>query len=130
VMDDYQTVNAEDQMKANDENQLSVWQFWQRGLLDRKKHKEVFVYGDYQEMSPEDPSVFAYGRTSETGVRWLVILNFSGMKQEYPLPETLVMEFWACSTYTKGKVDKPLQGSIALEPWEGLLGRCKRRENT
>jgi oligo-1,6-glucosidase len=118
-------INAEDQMKANDKSQLSVWQFWQRGLLDRKEHKEVFVYGDYQEISPEDPSIFAYGRTSETGERWVVLLNFSGKKQEYRLPEALLMEFWACSTYTKGKAQKSLEGLITLEAWEGVLGKCK-----
>lgn len=126
VMDDYQTINAEDQMKANDENHLSIWQFWQRSLRDRKEHKDVFVYGDYQELSPEHPTVFAYGRTSETGERWLVILNFSGTKQEYQLPETLAMEFWACSTYTSGRADKALGGSITLQPWEGVSGKCKR----
>jgi hypothetical protein len=44
VMGDYHTINAEDQMKVQDESQLSVWQFWQSVLLHRKKHKEVFVY--------------------------------------------------------------------------------------
>ena len=127
VMDDYQTINAESQMKADDEDQLSVWQFWQRGLLDRKEHKEVFVYGDYQEISPVDPNIFAYGRTSESGERWLVILNFSEKKIEYKLPESIAVEFWACSTYTKRKAQKPLEGSIALEPWEGVLGKCKPR---
>jgi oligo-1,6-glucosidase len=126
VMDDYQTINAEDQMKAKDENHLSIWQFWQRSLRDRKEHKDVFVYGDYQELSPEHPSVFAYGRTSETGERWLVILNFSGTKQEYQLPETFAIEFWACSTYTSGRADKALGGSITLQPWEGVSGKCKR----
>ena len=125
VMDDYQTINAESQMKADDEDQLSVWQFWQRGLLDRKEHKEVFVYGDYQEITPDDPNVLAYGRTSESGERWLVILNFSGKKLEYKLSESITVEFWACSTYTKGKAQKPLEGSIALEPWEGVLGKCE-----
>jgi glycosidase len=125
VMDDYRTVNAEDQMKTNDDKQLSTWQFWQRGLRDKKEHKEIFVYGDYQELSPDDPSVFAYGRTSEIGERWLVILNFSGTKQEYQLPERLVMQFWARSTYTKGRANKALGGSITLQPWEGVLGKCK-----
>ena len=83
-------------------------------MRDRKAHKEVFVYGDYQELSPDDPSVFAYGRMSEIGERWLVILNFSGTKHEYPLPETLVMEFWACSTYTRGRADTALGGSIVV----------------
>ena len=125
VMDDYKTVNAETQMKENSKDELSVWQFWQRGLLDRKQHKDVFVYGDYQEISPEDPSVFAYARTSETGEKWLVVLNFSGKSVEWRMPETLSIDFWACSTYAKGKADKPSSGVIALEPWEGLLGKCK-----
>ena len=123
VMDDYHTINAEDQMKAQDERELSVWQFWQSALLHRKEHKEVFVYGDFQEISPEDPSIFAYGRTSESGERWLVVLNFSGTKLEYKLPESLGMEFWACSNYTKWRVQKPLKGSITLEAWEGVLGK-------
>jgi len=76
VMDDYPTVNAEDQMKVQDESQLSAWQFWQSALLHRKEHKEVFVYSDFQEISPEGPSIFAYERTSESGERWLVVLNF------------------------------------------------------
>ena len=125
VMDDYKTINAETQVKKDDEDELSVWQFWRRGLLDRKDHKDVFVYGDYQEISPEDPSVFAYCRTSETGEKWLVVLNFSGMSVEWRMPETLSVDFWACSTYTKGRADKPMSGLIALEPWEGVLGKCK-----
>jgi glycosidase len=46
VRDDYRTVNAENQMKANEDKQPSTWKSWQRGLCDRKEHKEVFVYGD------------------------------------------------------------------------------------
>lgn len=126
VMDDYETINAEDQINASDEHQLSVWQFWQRGLLDRKEHKDVFVYGDYQELSHGDANVFAYERTSQAGEKWLVILNFSGKTVSWTLPEPLKVEFWACSTYTKGKAQKPLEGPISLSPWEGVLGQCKR----
>lgn len=46
-------------------------------------------------------------------------------KLEYELPESLAMEYWACSNYTKGRVQKPLKGSITLEAWEGVLGKCK-----
>lgn len=125
VMDDYRMVNGENQMKANDDNQPSTWQFWQRGLCDRKEHKEVFVYRDYQEFSPGDPSVFAYGRTSEIGERGLMILNFSGTKQKYQLAERLVTEFWGHSTCTKGRANKALGGSITLQWWDGVLGKCK-----
>ncbi|ETI22444.1 hypothetical protein G647_06519 [Cladophialophora carrionii CBS 160.54] len=130
VMDDFSHgINAEDQMKQgtgqDNDSELSTWQFWQRGIHDRKKHADVFVYGDYQELSPKDPNVLAYLRTSEAGERWLVVLNFSAKDVEWTLPETLAIEFWACSTYTKARPEKPQTGHIALRPWEGVLAKCK-----
>jgi oligo-1,6-glucosidase len=126
VMDDYKHgINAQEQMDCSNANELSTWQFWQRGILDRKKHANVFVYGDYQELSPDDASVLAYVRTSQSGEKWLVVLNFSGQDLEWTLPRPLEAEFWACSTYSKGQSDKPREGSIPLSPWEGLLAKCK-----
>jgi hypothetical protein len=61
-------------------------------LAERFYCTEVLVYGDFQEISPEDPNI---GRTSESGERWLVVLNFSGTKLEYKLPESFAMESWA-----------------------------------
>ncbi|KAI9875846.1 MAG: hypothetical protein M1823_007387, partial [Watsoniomyces obsoletus] len=93
VMDDYEIINAETQM--NDKSaELSIWQFWRRGLKDRKEHADVFVYGDYQEVSPDDENIFAYIRTSDAGDKWLAVLNFSGKAKEWTLPADV--EFWAC----------------------------------
>jgi len=126
VMDDFSNgINAKSQMDAKLDDELSTWQFWQRGLRDRKEHADVFVYGDYQEISPEDPSIFAYGRTSASGERWLILLNFTGKDVSWTLPKSLAVEFWACSTYTKGKPDKAQSGTVALKPWEGILGKCR-----
>jgi len=126
IMDDYKHgINAEDQINGGTDDELSIWQFWQRGVKDRKEHADVFVYGDYQELSPEDPSIFAYGRTGALGERWLVVLNFSGKEVDWVLPESLVVDFWACSNYVKGQPEKPQQGHIPLKPWEGILGKCK-----
>lgn len=128
VMDDWQTVNVEAQMTAGGAaaaaaDELSVWQFWQRGLKDRKEHKDVFVYGDYEELAPGDEHVFAYVRTSDTGEKWLVVLNFSGAEQGYDSP--VEVDFWAAGTYTKGKPDKATKGKVVLRPWEGVLGKVK-----
>ncbi|KIX04515.1 uncharacterized protein Z518_05385 [Rhinocladiella mackenziei CBS 650.93] len=126
VMDDFKdSINAEDQMKQTAFQELSTWQFWQRGIHDRKKHADVFVYGDYQEISPDDPNVFAYIRMgSQTGEKWLVVLNFSGRNVEWILPEDLEVEFWARSNYFKGQPEKPQEGKIPLKPWEGILAKC------
>jgi oligo-1,6-glucosidase len=125
VMDDYKSINAETQLKAEDPAQLSIWQFWQRGLKDRKEHADAFVYGDYQEISPDDANVFSYLRTSASGDRWLVVLNFSGNEQKWSIPSDCEADTWVCSTYTKSRADKPQSGSVVLKPWEGILAKCK-----
>lgn len=122
IMDDWKTVNAEAQMNYKSEEDLSTWQFWQRGLKDRKEHSDVFVYGDFEEVTKDDANIYAYVRTSKDGEKWLVVLNFSGQEQEWKIP-TSNIEFWACSNYVKGKADKPTSGSITLKPWEGVLGK-------
>lgn len=125
LMDDYATVNADVQMKHEAEDELSVWQFWQRGLHDRKEHKDVFVYGDFEELAPADENLFAYTRTSMANEKekWLVVLNFSGQEQVYDSPVNV--DFWAAGTYTKSKPDLPSSGKITLRPWEGVLGKVK-----
>ncbi|OTA60040.1 glycoside hydrolase family 13 protein [Hypoxylon sp. EC38] len=125
VMDDYQTVNVEAQMKADNPNEYSVWQFWREALKQRKEHADVFVYGDFQELSPEHPEVFAYIRKSVKGERWLVVLNFSKKELEWTIPQDLEIESWALGSYLKGAPEKPKQMSAPLKPWEGVLGKCK-----
>jgi len=125
VIDDYKTINVEAQMKADDPNDLSVWQFWQRGLYNRKEHADVFVYGDFKELDPKDPKIYAYLRTSEKGEKWLVALNFSGEEIQWTMPSGIEVDFWPCSNYTKDHVEKPKKSKIPLRPWEGILGRCK-----
>ncbi|KAH7307979.1 glycoside hydrolase superfamily [Stachybotrys elegans] len=125
VMDDYAAVNVEAQRGARSEEELSTWQFWQRGLRDRLRHREVFVYGDFEELAPDHASIYAYYRMSEDAEKWLVVLNFSGEEQAWDLPRDADVEFWACGTYVKGRPDKPLSGGLRLKPWEGVLGKMK-----
>ncbi|KAI0138738.1 glycoside hydrolase family 13 protein [Hypoxylon sp. NC0597] len=125
IMDDYQTVNVEAQMKADNPNEHSVWQFWQGALKQRKEHADVFVYGNFQELSPEHPEVFAYIRKSVKGERWLVVLNFSKKELEWTMPQGLEIESWISDNYLKDAPDKPKQTGVPLKPWEGILGKCK-----
>ena len=124
VNDDYTTVNAEKQQCADDEEELSTLQFWQRGLANRKTHADCFVYGEYQVVGPESEQVFAYLRLGDKSGKWLVLLNFSGENVEWSLPDELKVQVWMAGTYTKGKPDKNLEGSVILRPWEGVLGKC------
>lgn len=128
IMDDYRSVNATVQQNYQSEDNLSVWQFWQRGIKDRKEHADVFIYGDFEEVCKDDENVFAYIRTSSTDAndKWLVVLNFSGTEQRWTLPQSAKqVQSWVCSNYVKGEADKPVSGSVTLRPWEGVLGKIK-----
>lgn len=129
VIDDHKTVNASAQMAFQSDAELSPWQWWQRALADRKAHKDVFVYGDFEDVSAEHATVYAYVRTSSKDPKeqWVVVLNFSGVEESgFALPEGLEVEDWVASTYEKGKAEgRAVKGALVLKPWEGLLGRIK-----
>ena len=126
VMDDFKTVNTDVQMRFSSEDDLSVLQYWQRRLADRKKHADAFVHGEYQTIDNADNgSVFAYLRTGKESGQWLIVLNFSSKTVAWSMPEEVeVKKGWMAGTYLKGKPDKPTKGVAALRPWEGLLGMC------
>lgn len=124
VNDDYKDVNAERQQSAENEEDLSTWQFWQRGLANRKAHSDCFVYGDFHAVGPESDEVFAYLRLGKKSGKWLVVLNFSGKNVEWNIPDGLKIEGWMAGNYLKGKPDKKLKGPVDLRPWEGVLGKC------
>ena len=124
VMDDFTSINVEDQMKADDPDQLTVWQFWQRGLRARKENKRVFVYGDYEELDPDHAYVLAYLRTADNGDQFLVALNFSSNRHEWPLPSRVKLKSWVAGNYSKHRPQKALEGDVSLLPWEGILGMC------
>ncbi|KAF6234433.1 hypothetical protein HO173_007466 [Letharia columbiana] len=124
VNDDYKEVNAEKQQSADDEEELSTWQFWQRGLANRKAHSDCFVYGDFHAVGPESDEVFAYLRLGKKSGKWLVVLNFSGKKVDWNIPDELKVEGWMAGNYQKGKPDKRMERSVGLRPWEGVLGKC------
>lgn len=124
VNTDYQTVNATLQRTYDEENQLSVLQFWKRGLADRKEHKDVFVYGDFELLDSEHATVFAYKRAGSEKA-FVTVLNFSGKEVEWAVPEHARVERWVAGTYEKSAPEKATGGIIKLRPWEGILGMAE-----
>ena len=86
VVEDYETWNAEVQTANKDPDKLSVFQFWKRGLENRKYHKEVFVYGGFEVVDENNPDIFAYKRTTRNDGDWLVVLNFTKKRVEWSIP--------------------------------------------
>lgn len=123
INDDFETYNAQSEAEEKEGDELSVLQFWRRGLKNRKDHKASFVYGDFEVLGPENEEnpIFAYKR-SGGGEVWVVILNLSAEERPFKL-EGVKVQKWVTGTYD-GKPEKPLSGEIVLKPWEGLLGLC------
>lgn len=137
VMDDYEDVNVEAQMRPgkggdgddedSEHHDETVWQFWQAGIRRRKDHANVFVYGDFEELTPDHPNVFAYLRTSfddAPAEKWLVVLNFFGRQTEWYIPSGVKVVSWVCGNYGRGEIFKPKEGMVPLKPWESLLAKC------
>jgi oligo-1,6-glucosidase len=62
----------------------SIYHYFRQGIALRREHPAL-IYGDYQDLDPSYPSVFAYTRTLG-GKAFLIVLNFSGQDQAYTLP--------------------------------------------
>jgi oligo-1,6-glucosidase len=121
VNDDYATWNATAQREFSSPDQLSVLQFWKRGLENRKKHKDCFVYGDFELLKSTYEDVFAYRRQGG-GEAFVTVLNFSGKEIKWEVPEHANVENWVAGNYTKDSPDQDVHGTVVLRPWEGLLG--------
>jgi oligo-1,6-glucosidase len=127
LVPDFERVNAEAQVRNDDSEQLSVFQFWKRGLANRQEHKNVFVYGQFGligDPGDVDDPIFAFTK-SDSSEEWVVVLNFSAEARDWQIPSNINVTQWVAANYVKGKPDKPTNGSLSLRPWEGILGQCK-----
>ncbi|KAB5566088.1 glycoside hydrolase superfamily [Coniochaeta sp. 2T2.1] len=59
----------------------SVLAFWKKMLRFRKEHEDGLVYGEFDLLSADDPDLFTYNKTAHDGRRYVVVLNFAGMKK-------------------------------------------------
>ena len=127
VNEDYPTVNAEAQLRSppGSHEHLSVYRFWQRCIAHRRKHKDVFVYGDFHIVDQDDEKVLAYTRTGEHGGTWIIVLNWCGEDVEGVVPATVRLEQWAFGTNGGRTSNMEVEGKVWLGPWEGMLGRCR-----
>jgi oligo-1,6-glucosidase len=88
VNPNYPEINAAKEQTDPD----SILHYTQEAIALHHAHL-AFVYGDYKDIDPENPQVYAYTRTlNEAGKpdqRFLVVLNFGEKPVEYALPEGL-----------------------------------------
>ncbi|KAK0102911.1 hypothetical protein ONS96_005537 [Cadophora gregata f. sp. sojae] len=110
----YTSINAASQVGVSN----SVFEHWAAILRLRKKHKEVFIYGNFHMLDMENDNVFAYTRSfgKETV---LVVANFRAENVQWKLPGgvELVKEGVLVSGY--GGVME-MDGVLSLRPFEAF----------
>ncbi|USP82240.1 alpha-glucosidase [Curvularia clavata] len=117
--DDYPIVNALTQL----DDPQSVFSYWKGCLEFRKKHKEVFVYGGFEIIDPNDKDVVAFRRFSEDE-SWVTVTNFTGKHLEWSGLGDLKVEERVIGNHPLDVHDGNPGRTINLRPWEGIIGRC------
>lgn len=83
VNPNYKQINA----AAEEADPASVLNYV-RALIKLRAGTLAFVYGDFEDLDPQQPHVFAYTRTLGSE-RYLVVENFSSNPVQYTLPNGL-----------------------------------------
>ncbi|WP_332402817.1 alpha,alpha-phosphotrehalase [Vibrio metschnikovii] len=86
VSSNYPQINAEQALA--DKN--SVFYFYQR-LIELRKTVPVITRGDYRDLLPSHPAIFAYQRQDDQQIL-LCINNYYDQEQEWVLPEELALD--------------------------------------
>jgi len=94
----------------------SIYHFTQRLIALRHNTPEL-VYGDFKDLDPRHPTVFAYTRTLGTE-RYLIVLNFSDNPIAYALPGGLKPEKMVMSNLGSSAVGA---ATLNLKGWEARI---------
>ncbi|MCG3729441.1 alpha,alpha-phosphotrehalase [Vibrio cincinnatiensis] len=113
VAENYSKVNAEQALA--DKN--SVFYFYQ-SLIALRKTVPVITLGNYLDLLPDHPAIFAYQRKSDKQTLFC-LNNFYGQEEECVLPEGIALEK---ARYLLGNYPQPAEQRVAvhqiLRPYE------------
>jgi len=120
VNDDFPIVNVTAQV----DNAQSVLSYWRRCLAFRKEHTDVFVYGGFKILDPENKDVVAYQRFSKEEC-WITLVTFTAKYVGWNIPEDIKVEEWVIGNHPLEAHNKDVSDKVVhLRPWEGVIGRC------
>ncbi|GAC1426787.1 MAG: oligo-1,6-glucosidase [Acidobacteriaceae bacterium] len=89
-----------------------------RALLALRAHTQAFVYGDFEDLDPHHPHVFAYTRTLGAE-KYLIVENFSSAAITYTLPKNLKAGRLLLSDIPASHPGDT--GTLTLAPWESRI---------
>jgi len=96
----------------------SIYHYFKQ-MIELRKRNPAFVYGEYTDLDPTNPFLFAYTRTLGAD-QFLVALNFSTNRLAYSLPNGLKTGQLLLSNLG-GTEEDP--STIHLEAWEARIYR-------
>ncbi|MGX6443389.1 alpha,alpha-phosphotrehalase [Neobacillus sp. K501] len=117
----YHEINAENALSAGD----SVFYHYQK-LIQLRKEFDVITDGDFEMISENDPSIFAYVRTM-ADEKLLVINNFYDKKVTFTLPVKIdIADFVGCMLLSNYQDSSPLGKEWQLRPYESIVYHLKK----
>jgi alpha-glucosidase len=117
VNPNYTTINV----KAQEKEENSILSFYKK-MISLKKREDVFTYGTYDLLLPEDKQIYAYTRTGKSD-KMLVVTNLSTKEAFCKLDfkvssENLLLNNYDAETHTS--ID-----TLNLKPYEARVYRVK-----
>ena len=112
VNPNYKEINAQQAVADPD----SAYHYFQKLIALRKK-TPALIYGDYRDIDPQHPQVFAYTRTLGA-LRYLVVLNLSSQPVTYIVPGNQKVGLPLLTNLT-GK--ETATSVLRLRPWDARV---------
>ncbi|PAE44045.1 alpha,alpha-phosphotrehalase [Bacillus sp. 7884-1] len=117
----YKEINAENAIKDS----TSIFYHYQE-LIRLRKEYDVITNGDYEMISEDHKSIFAFVRKMENEML-LVINNFYGKDTTYALPVKLDIDGLSKTVLLSNYEDSaPLDKEIQLRPYESIVYHLKK----
>jgi oligo-1,6-glucosidase len=75
------------------------------------------IYGQYQDIAPEHPQIYAFTRTLKQ-ITWMVVLNFSDQEVSFRLPDDLSTEIVMINNYEGYDLNDQV---LKVKPFQALV---------
>ncbi len=112
VNPNYKEINAKQALA----DQNSIYNYFKK-MIELRKRTPALIYGDYKDLDPQNPTVFAYTRSLGAD-KYLVVLNLSKNDLAYTLPEGLKAGQLALSNLNGKEENVPV---VNLKGWEARI---------
>lgn len=109
--ENYQEINVESQINDSD----SIYSFYKK-MIELRKANSVLVYGKYELLLADHPSIFAYTRT-EGESEAMIICNFSDQEERVTFDDTTTKQGQLLLSNVKQE-DNSFTSSMVLKPYE------------